>query len=48
MRYAVITEQNGQHVVSRVIDVPSAVTSTRELQALPVFADEVLDFSYGQ
>lgn len=50
MKYAIIskTATNGKHSIERYLDISETVTSLPELQALPAFADEVLDFTWAQ
>lgn len=48
--YAIIskTATNGKHTIERLIHVEETITSIAQLQALPAFADETLDFTMEQ
>lgn len=41
-------DENGKKNIERVIHVGETITSIEQLQALPVFADETLDFTLEQ
>lgn len=50
MKYAIISHKgkDGKHSIERLLDINEAVNSVAQLQALPAFSDETLDFTWAQ